>query len=73
MERERLAVLMRNEVFETVRKLHEERIFPSLSRVKAALSPDLAGHTPQLRSFIDEAIAHMGPIMRHRSELGQFP
>jgi hypothetical protein len=40
--------------------------------VKSALSQDLAGHTPQLRAAIDEAIAHCGPIMRHRSELGQF-
>jgi AraC-like DNA-binding protein len=72
MERERLAVMMRNEVLEIVRKLHEERIFPSLSRVKSALSQDLAGHTPQLRIILDEAIAHFGPIMRHRSELGQF-
>ena len=72
MDGERRAVLMRQEVFETVRKLHEERIFPSLSRVKSALSQDLAGHTPQLRAAIDEAIAHCGPIMRHRSELGQF-
>ena len=70
--RERRGVLMRDEVFEIVRKLHEERIFPSLSRVKSALSPDLAGHTPQLRTIIDEAITHFGPIMRHRSELGQF-
>jgi AraC-like DNA-binding protein len=72
MERERLAVLMRNEVFGIVRKLHEERIFPSLSRVKSALSPNLVGHTPRLRIAIDEAIAHIGPILRHRSELGQF-
>jgi len=72
MERERHAVMMRNEVFEIVRKLHSERIFPSLSRVKSALSPNLAGHTPQLRIAIDEAIAHIGPILRHRSELGQF-
>lgn len=72
MGREHRAVLMRNEVFEIVRKLHEERTFPSLSRVKSALSQDLAGHTPQLRTIIDEAIAHFGPIMRHRSELGQF-
>lgn len=72
MERELRAVLMRNEVFEIVRKLHEERTFPSLSRVKSVLSQDLAGHTPQLRIIIDEAIAHFGPIMRHRSELGQF-
>ena len=72
MEHEHLVVLMRNEVFEIVRKLHEERVFPSLSRVKSALSQDLAGHTPQLRLIIDEAIAHIGPIMRHRSELGQF-
>jgi len=71
-DRERRSVLMRNEVFEVVRKLHEERIFPSLSRVRSALSQDLAGHTPQLRTIIDEAIAHFGPIMRHRSELGQF-
>jgi hypothetical protein len=54
------------------RRLHSERIFPSLSRVKSALSPNLAGHTPQLRIAIDEAIAHIGPILRHRSELGQF-
>jgi hypothetical protein len=40
--------------------------------VKSALSQDLAGHTPQLRTAIDEAIEHFGPIMRHRSELGQF-
>ena len=72
MGRERLAVQMRNEVFEIVRKLNEERVFPSLSRLKSALSQDLAGHTPQLRLMIDEAIAHIGPIMRHRSELGQF-
>lgn len=72
MDSERRAVLMRKEVFEIVRKLHEERIFPSLSRVKSALSQDLAGHTPQLRTIIDEAIANFGPIMRHRSELGQF-
>jgi hypothetical protein len=40
--------------------------------VKSALSSGLVGHTPQLRTAIDEAIAHFGPIMRHRSELGQF-
>lgn len=72
MERESRAVQMRDEVFEIVLKLHDERTFPSLSRVKSALSQDLAGHTPQLRTIIDEAIAHFGPIMRHRSELGQF-
>jgi AraC-like DNA-binding protein len=72
MERERLAVLMRNEVFEIICKLHEERIFPSLSRVKSALSPNLVGHTPRLRIAIDKAIAQIGPILRHRSELGQF-
>ena len=72
MDRERRAAMMRKEVFEIVRKLHEERIFPSLSRVKSVLSQDLAGHTPQLRTIIDEAIANFGPIMRHRSELGQF-
>ena len=72
MDREGRGLLMRNEVFEIVRKLHEEMIFPSLSRVKSALSQDLGGHTPQLRAVIDEAIAHFGPIMRHRSELGQF-
>jgi hypothetical protein len=63
---------MRKEVFEIVRKLREARIFPSLSRVKSALSQDLAGHTSQLRTVMDEAIEHFGPIMRHRSELGQF-
>ncbi|MGO9896836.1 MAG: hypothetical protein ACLPX8_21755 [Bryobacteraceae bacterium] len=72
MEREFRAVQMRNAVFEIVLKLHNERTFPSLSRVKSALSQALAGHTPQLRTIIDEAIAHFGPIVRHRSDLGQF-
>ena len=72
MEREFRAVKMRNEVFDIVLKLHDQRTFPSLSRVKSALSQDLAGHTPQLRTIIDEAIAHFGPIVRHRSDLGQF-
>jgi len=72
MEREFRAVQMRNEVFEIVLKLHDQRTFPSLSRVKPALSEDLAGHTSQLRTIIDEAIAHFGPIVRHRSDLGQF-
>jgi AraC-like DNA-binding protein len=72
IERELRALLMRNEVFEIVRKLREERTFPSLARVKSKLSQNLAGHTPQLRIIVDDAIAHFGPIMRHRSELGQF-
>jgi AraC-like DNA-binding protein len=72
MEREFRAGQMRNEVLEIVFKLHVQRTFPSLSRVKSALSQDLAGHTPQLRTIIDEAITHFGPIVRHRSELGQF-
>jgi AraC-like DNA-binding protein len=72
MDRERRAVMMREEVFEIVRGLYEKQIFPSLSRVKSALSGDLCGHTSQLRALIDEAIPHFGPIMRHRNELGQF-
>lgn len=72
MEREFRAVQMRDEVFEIVLRLHDERTFPSLSRVKSALSHDLAGHTPQLRTIIDEAIAYFRPIVRHRSDFGQF-
>jgi hypothetical protein len=62
---------MRQKILEIVRKLHEERISIAI-RVKLALSQDLAGHTPQLPTAIDEATAQFGPIMRHRSEPGKF-
>ncbi len=72
VEREHRAALIRSEAFKIVQKLQEERVFPSLSRVKSMLSQDLARPTAQVRAALKEAIPYFGPIMSHRNELGQF-
>ncbi len=76
-ERNRIAhehrcVAMRKEVFTTVQHLREKNIYPSLARVKSALSPGLTRSWLLLRSAIDDAISQFGAAMRPRNELGRF-
>jgi hypothetical protein len=63
---------MRNEVFEIVRKLRQKKIYPSLQRVKSALSPGLARYWQLLRPVINEAVLQFGGAVRQRNEFGQF-
>ena len=70
--RERRADLMRNEVFEIVRETTRRTDLSIAIPSEVGAQPGSGGHTPRLRPAIDEAIEHFGPIMRHRSELGQF-
>jgi hypothetical protein len=65
--REQRDVLMRKEVFEIVRKLREEDIYPSLHRVRSALSPGLATSSPLLRPISDDSQAQLGPAIRPRN------
>jgi len=70
--REHRDAVMRKEVFEIVRELCEKNIYPSLPRVKSALSPGLARSWLLLWPVIDEARSHFGAVIRPRNELGQF-
>jgi len=70
--REHRDAVMRKEVFEIVRELCENNIYPSLPRVKAALSPGLARSWLLLWPIIDEARSQFGAAIRPRNELGQF-
>jgi hypothetical protein len=76
-ERKRIArehrdAIMRKEIFDIVRKLREQDIYPSLRRVKSALRPGLARSDRLLRPIIDEATSQFGAAIRLRNELGQF-
>ncbi len=76
-ERERIArehrdAVLRKEIFEIVRKLREQDIYPSLQRVKSALTPGLPRSWLLLRPIIDEAKSQFGAAIRPRNELGQF-
>ncbi len=70
--REHRDATMRKEVFDIVRKLREQDIYPSLRRVRSALSPGLARSYQLLRPIIDEATSQFGAAIRPRNELGQF-
>lgn len=76
-ERKRIArehrdAVMRKEIFEIVRKLREQDIYPSLRRVTSALSPGLARSDQLLRPIFREARLQFGTAIRSRNELGQF-
>ena len=76
-ERERIArehrdAVMREEIFQIVRQLREQDIYPSLHCVQSALSPGLATSWLLLRPILDEARAEFGAAIRPRNELGQF-
>jgi hypothetical protein len=70
--REDRALSIRKEVLSIVRNLREQDLYPSLARVRAALSPGFEGCAAVLRASIDEAISHFGPVVRARNELGRF-
>jgi hypothetical protein len=72
LAREARAVAMRKEVFEIIRGLQEEKIYPSLPRVRSALSPGLPGHSPLLRTLIDQATLQYGYVLRQRDDFGRF-
>jgi AraC-like DNA-binding protein len=76
-ERERIArenrgAIRRKEVFEIVRELRRQNIYPSLPRVQSALSPGLARYWELLRPVINEAVLQFGGAVRQRNEYGQF-
>jgi transcriptional regulator with XRE-family HTH domain len=58
--REHRDAVMRKEVFEIVCELCEKNIYPSLPRVKSALSPGLSRCWPLFRPTIDEAKSRFG-------------
>ncbi len=70
--REHRDAIMRKEIFDIVRKLREQDIYPSLRRVRSALSPRFAKSDRLLRPIIDEATSQFGAAIRPRNELGQF-
>ena len=63
---------MRQEIFKIVHDLYEKNLYPSIPRVKSALSEGLPRAWPLLRILIDEAISQFGSVMRQRDELGRF-
>jgi AraC-like DNA-binding protein len=76
-ERERIArensgAIMRKEVFEIVRELRANNIYPSLRRVRSALSPGLARYWELLQPVTNEAVVQFGGAVRQRNEFGQF-
>jgi hypothetical protein len=70
--RENRYAIMRKEVFEIVRELRQENIYPSLPRVRSALSQGLARYWQLLRPVINEALLQFGGAVRRRNEFGQF-
>jgi AraC-like DNA-binding protein len=70
--REDRDAVMRKEVFEIVRNLLQQKIYPSVPRVRSALSPGLARYCQLLRPVINEAILKFGGAIRQRNEFGQF-
>jgi hypothetical protein len=70
--RENRYAVMRKEVFEIVRRLLREKIYPSLPRVRSALSPGLARYWRLLRPVVNEALLRFGGAVRQRNEFGQF-
>jgi AraC-like DNA-binding protein len=70
--RENRDAAMRKQVFEIVRKLRLKKIYPSLPRVRSALSPGLARYWQLLRPVINEAVLQFGGAIRQRNEFGQF-
>lgn len=57
--RENRVVIMREEIFEIVRDLHEKNLYPFIARVRSALSQGLPRTSPLLPVFIDEAISRL--------------
>jgi len=72
MARENRYAIMRKEVFEIVRKLRAQNIYPSLPCVRSALSQGLARSWQLLRPVINEAVLQFGVAVRQRNEFGQF-
>ncbi len=70
--REDRDAVMRREVFEIVRKLRQKKIYPSLPRVRSALSSGLARYWQLLRPVINEAMLQFGGAIRQRNEFGRF-
>jgi hypothetical protein len=70
--REHRDAIIRKEIFEIVRKLRVQDIYPSLTRVRSALSPGLARSDQLLRPILSEARSQFGASIRPRNELGQF-
>ncbi len=70
--REVCALALREKVFITVQELLQRNLYPSLPRVRAALSPDMTTYHPLLRPAIDHALWRLGSVVRPRNELGQF-
>ena len=70
--REHRDAIMRKEIFDIVRKLREQDIYPSLHRVRSALTPGLARFDQLLRPIIREATSQFGAVIRPRNELGRF-
>jgi hypothetical protein len=63
---------MRKEVLAIVRDLKSKTLYPSLPRVRSALSPGTVRYEPLLRAAINEALSQLGPALRARNELGQY-
>jgi transcriptional regulator with XRE-family HTH domain len=72
LAREARAAAMRKEVFGIIRELQEKNIYPSLPRVRSALSPGLPGRSPLLRTLIGQATLQYGYVLRQRDEFGRF-
>jgi hypothetical protein len=76
-ERKRIArehrdAIMRKEIFEIVRKLREQDIYPSLPRVRSALTAGLARSEHLLWPILAETRSQFGAAIRPRNELGQL-
>jgi hypothetical protein len=76
-ERKRIArehrdAVLRKEIFEVVRRLREQDIYPSLYRVRSALTPALARSEHLLGPILREAKSQFGAVIRPRNELGVF-
>jgi hypothetical protein len=70
--REANAAALHEAVFIVVQQLVKANLYPSLTRVRAELSPDLTKYDPLLRPAIDHALSRLGSVVRPRNELGQF-
>jgi len=70
--REHRDAVLRKEIFEIVRELREKNIYPSVPRVRSALSPGLPRSSLLLWPITNEARSQFGAAIRPRNELGQF-
>jgi hypothetical protein len=70
--REHRDAILRKEIFEVVRNLREQDLYPSLHRVRSALTPGLARSEHLLGPILREAKSQFGAVIRPRNELGVF-